>query len=209
MRSITSLVLCIYLSGCTSSPALSPYEHGDRLLDSGKYHEAFLFWPIWEEYAKNIAEGGLGRARYMLINLTAISGQKDWIDIFKNPKIPMKLKHELLWEIHEGAVRGRKGPHDCWDWDEIERTHARLAYYNTLENEDQEGWSLHGELLAYITEQNPPVDNERAALERMGKLHGLVYAIRRSKVESELPNIFMDSRIPLSIKAYLILMLQK
>ena len=203
MRIFILLALYVCLLGCASAPRNSQ----DSLLESGKYHEAFLLWPITKssEWLKDDVEGVLGLAYYQLIFRTACLGQKDWAGIFKDTKIPIDLKHDLLWDIHEGAVYGRDGPIDGWDWDEIEKTHVWLANSSIVEDEDQEGWSLHGQLLAYVKQGDSVCDEVYALRRRMGVLHGLVYAIRRK--ESELPSIFMDSHIPLSIKAHIILML--
>lgn len=206
MKSILSLTICASLLGCVSAPDTNPYALGIRLLNSGKHHEAFLFWPTWEEWAKGIA--GEGRnAHYLLIFMTTNYGQKDWVGIFKDPKISISLKYDLLLKIHDGAVGGREnGEFDCWDWDAIERTRPPIASFGTLEDEDPKGGNLHSKLLAYV-EQSHSICDWEVAWERKEKFERLLDALRISKSESELPSIFMDSRVPVSIKAHLILLL--
>ena len=212
MKSILALTLCAYLFGCISTSNLSTIGWED-LLNSGKYHEAFLLWPKIEEDEKG-THGEEGRLTSMVLSGTANSGQKDWVAIFKDPNISMDIKHWLLMEIQEAALRGRD--YSDWDWDEIERIHSQAARLNILKNEDlivenenQEGRRLHARLLAYIELVNHPTNDERTALLRMGILAGMVNEVRTSKGESELPNILMDSSVPQSIKAYFIWGLQK
>jgi len=165
---------------------MEPYLYGRSLLCPGKYREAFLYWPVLEAAVKDVPEGWVGYEYTLMMTCTAGCGQKDWVGIFKEPKIPMGLKHDLLSMIHEYGPEG--------DFDE---------YLITSLGRKEES-DLHSAILSYIAYMKQA---NYMIGEKDVKYDKLLYLFSTNIAEEILPYIFMDSRIPLSIKVHLMLLL--
>jgi len=164
------------------------------LLYPSKYREAFLFWPIWAEDVKDTPEGFLGHEYNLMMSCTAGCGQKEWVGIFKEPKIPMELKLDLLSIIHGDSID------NCFD------EYLTISYKETLENNENKVSNLHSAVLAYIEymkQTNYAIDKKQYS-----EYYKLLSLARTRENEETLPYIFMDSRIPESVKAHIVLILQ-
>jgi len=192
MKNISSLVLFACLLGCSPQPKMSPYEYGRSLLCPGKYREAFLFWPTWEDDVKDEPEGFAGHEYTLMMTCTSGCGWKDWVGIFKEPNIPMELKLDLLSYIHGGSIE--------YGYDE----YLTLSYKETLGKNDKN--NLHSAVLSYIEYMKQT--NYKVDKKQYSQYFQLLESFRKNKDEEILPYIFMDSRIPESIKAHIILVLQ-
>ena len=204
MKNSLMFILTVSLLGCTSVPDdMPPRKSGGYLLDSGKYHEAFLYWPIWEKDVKNEPEGAHGLAYYLLIYRTANTGQKDWCTIFKDPEIPFCHKDKLLTMIHEIGIKDD----NCWD--EIDLS-VLLPQLDESKGERQyaSDGKLHDKILAYLEHSSSIADKE-AAIQLFSRHLEVPWALHAhtNKGESEFPFILMDYRIPLSIKENLMYLL--
>ena len=196
-------ILLVCVSGCVTPPKMSSWEQMDyleNLLDSGKYHEAFLIGPIEEKDLKNDVEGCLGLANYMFFNHIVQTGQKDWVAIFKDPRIPYARKDELLTMIHESSVKD--GNH--WGKMDISSYAAQSFEYD---NELQYGrvGNLHETIMEYLEHSGITSDKE-VQIRQFSKYLDISQAKRR---EEELSCVLMDARIPLSIKEHLLLLLHR
>ena len=203
MKTIIFVFLSICLLGCTSTPHVCLNSYSDILGESGEFHKEFLFWPNVETKLKNEVEFVLDNAYCQLMANTIERGQKDWIAIFKDPKIPFNMKGELLTLIHECGIK------DNNNWDEMD-IFGILKQSMVLGEEDQEGSheSLHEKILAYL-EHSYPVSDKETAIQQFSKYLEVPWALHlhTRKGELEFPFILMDYRIPLGIKKRLMYLL--
>ena len=197
---IAFVVCCLFMStsGCMTAQK-SP--------SVGEYHKGFLDWPSVVEELKDTGEGALGYAYSQLIFSTASVGQKDWFAIFKDPRISMHLKHDLLWDIHEMAIKDMYSCEktSCRVCGQVHGftnnvTSTQLESSDARKDETQEDRSLHDKVLAYVEKVRSVGDEPRL----MGDLYVLLWEACTSKGESELPCVFMEAHIPVSIKAHFI-----
>ena len=203
MKTLVYIILCVALFGCKSTPDWSLLDDYENLLSSNRYHEAFLFWPIAEIPLKEIQEGGHGLANYLLFQNAANCGHKDWVAIFKDPKIPFNMKEELVTMIHECAIK------DGHHWDEMEIS-GILKQSMALREEELKGGheSMHEKILAYL-EHSSPVSDKEMAIKQFSDYLDIHWGshVHTRKGEYEFPFILMDYRIPLGIKERLMYLL--
>jgi len=203
MKNYLLVILIVSLLGCTSAPNLTPQKSGAYLRDSGQYHEAFLYWPIWENDIIDEPEGAHGLAHYLLFFCAANYGHKDWVAIFRDSKIPLHMKDELLTMIHECAIK------DDHHWDEMEIS-GILKQSMALREEELKGGheSMHEKILAYL-EHSSPVSDKEMAIKQFSDYLDIHWGshVHTRKGEYEFPFILMDYRIPLGIKERLMYLL--
>lgn len=69
------------------------------------YHAAYLAFLGVQGALTNMQEGVEGLEYQRLLTAVAGSGEREWVRIFKDAAIPLRMKTDLLYEIHEQSLR--------------------------------------------------------------------------------------------------------
>ena len=103
-------------ASASSSGGGLPYDAFSELKaceTHGQYYSAFKVLPAALKQMQNedptafVTEGGTGNFEYdHLLMITAVSGERDWLRILKDPDIALAWKHDLIDWISDAALAG-------------------------------------------------------------------------------------------------------
>lgn len=77
-------------------------------LEVGDFHGAFHAFQAERPLLAATGEGAEGQMYAWLLGTCAGTGQTSWQEIFEDPDIPLKMKTDLVFEIHEASTIAAK-----------------------------------------------------------------------------------------------------
>ncbi len=105
LLTFAAVVVASICVGCATNQGAHSLAAYHTLVAKRQYYAAYLAFLSIRNTLTEMQEGFEGLEYQRLVTAVAGSGEREWIAIFKDGSIPLRMKADLLDEIHEQSQR--------------------------------------------------------------------------------------------------------